>query len=242
MPGYLTKHQSVAVAGASDLHIRSLLDKQQYADPLGEAASLGISSAHWPLFGLLWPSGLHLAAVMAQRPVIGTERILEIGCGLALASLVCHRRGARITASDCHPLASAFLSENLRLNNLPPMAYRHGNWTSDQRGSAEHPRACVEGKFELIIGSDVLYERDDAGMLPQFIERHATVVSEVMIMDPNRGNRSPFNRSMRMLGYLLEETSFREPVGFDGPYRGRLLHYRRTGASLSISGASGAAN
>lgn len=241
MPGYLVKHQSVAVSGVSDLNIRSLLDKQQYADPTGEAASLGISSAHWPLFGLLWPSGLHLASVMAQRPVVSGERILEIGCGLALASLVSHRRGAQVTASDCHPLAGAFLSENLRLNDLPPMAYRHGNWSADQRGSVEHPRACVEGKFELIIGSDVLYERDEAGMLPQFIERHATVVSEVLIIDPNRGNRSPFNRSMRGLGYALEETSFREPLGYGGLYRGRLLHYRRTGATLSVSGAVGAA-
>lgn len=201
----------------SDITICSRLDKQQYAAPAGEAAALGMSSAHWPLFGLLWPSGLHLAAVRAQRPVLSGERILEIGCGLALAS--------------------AFLNENLRLNDLPPMAQRHGNWSVDQRGSAEHPRACVEDTFELIIGSDVLYERNEAGMLPQFIERHATVVSEVLIIDPNRGNRSPFNRSMRGLGYVLEETSFRESLGLDGPYRGRLLHYRRTGATLSVSGA-----
>ncbi len=108
MPGYQTKRERVAIAGVDDLVIRSLLDRQQFFDPLGEADRLGISSAAWPLFGLLWPSGAQLAARMALRPVCSTERILEIGCGLALASLVGHRRGADVTASDYHPLAGAF--------------------------------------------------------------------------------------------------------------------------------------
>ena len=98
------------------------------SDPLGEAERIGISSAAWPLFGLVWPSGAHLAARLALRPVRLGERILEVGCGLALASLVGHRRGADVTASDRHPLAEHFLEENLRLNDLAPMKYRHGDW------------------------------------------------------------------------------------------------------------------
>jgi hypothetical protein len=66
MPGYLLKHEIIEVIGAAALNIRSLLDRQQYADPVGAAQGLGISSAAWPLFGLVWPSGLHLAAAMAR--------------------------------------------------------------------------------------------------------------------------------------------------------------------------------
>ncbi len=167
MPGYLTKQERIAVAGVADLTIRSLLDRQQFFDPHGNADRRGISSATWPLFGLLWPSGAHLAARLAARPVRAGERILEVGCGLALASLVGHRRGADVTASDCHPLAASFLRRNLRLNGLAPMPYRHGDWAAGEtrrRGRTLGGRV-VRGRFDLIIGSDLLYERDDRSNL-----------------------------------------------------------------------------
>ncbi len=232
MPGYLTQFHQIAVAGVADLHLRALLDRQQFADPLGEAAALGISDAAWPLFGLVWPAGQALAAAVADRPVREDEHILEIGCGLALASLVCHRRGAQVTASDCHPLAGAFLSENVRLNDLPPLRYRHGDWTAPQAAElapvcAQGPR--LQGRYDLIMGSDVLYERDEAGVLPSFIERHATERGEVLIVDPNRGNRAAFTRRMREQGYRLDELLLTGPaLVAGGPlWRARLLRYRR---------------
>src|ERR1700712_2770949 len=159
MPGYLTKQQNIAVAGVEDLIIRSLLDLQQFSDPAGDAERIGISSAMWPLFGMLWPSGAHLAARLALRPVLIGERILEIGCGLALASLVGHRRGADVTASDVHPLPGALLAGNLRLNHLPPMKYLHGNWAVPDATDVL-PLRVVTGCYDLIMGSDLLYERD----------------------------------------------------------------------------------
>lgn len=227
MPGYRTKQESIAIAGEPDLIIRSLLDNQQHADPLGTAAALGISSAQWPLFGLLWPSGAHLAARVALRPVVLAERILEIGCGLGLASLVAHRRGADVTASDVHPLTAAFLLENLRLNDLPPMKYRHGPWLAPDEAAV----GDLHGRFDLIVGSDVLYERDADEVLAHFIQRHAAPVAEVWIVDPDRGNRPAFNRAMAERGFDRQELRLGHalPVGAATlpQYKGRLLLYRR---------------
>ncbi len=238
MPGYQVVDETIEIAGVAGLTIRRLKDKQQYADPQGRAEAQGISSAAWPLFGLLWPSGFELAAALARRPVLADEQILELGCGLALASLVGHRRGSRVTASDCHPLARRFLETNLQLNDLPPMRYRHGHWAErqEEQGDAaltegQDGRLCagVQGRFNLIIGSDVLYERDDLGQLPGFIAHHASATGEVLIVDPNRGNRSPFHRRMAALGYQMDETRLGELVGPVGAYRGRLFHYQRAG-------------
>jgi len=231
MPGYLTKVERIAIAGAADLHMRSLLDRQQFSDPLGDALRQGISSATWPLFGLLWPSGARLAAHMQQRVPVPCERVLEIGCGLALASLVAHRRGIDITASDCHPLTADFLAENLRLNGLAPMKYRHGHWQDDALPPADQePQAerVLEGRFDLLIGSDLLYERDPEGVLAAFIGRHSAPAAEVWIVDPDRGNRSGFNRHMALLGFVLSEQRLDLPVAPGVPaYKGRLMTFSR---------------
>jgi predicted nicotinamide N-methyase len=237
MPGYRTKQDRVAIAGVDDLVIRSLLDRQQFFDPLGEADRLGISSAAWPLFGLLWPSGAQLAARIALRPVRAGERILEVGCGLALASLVGHRRGADVTASDRHPLAERFLEENLRLNDLAPMKYRHGHWSAPAMppGREDASALCViNGEYELIIGSDLLYEPDASAALAGFIARHASRAGEVWIVDPDRGNRPAFNRQMAAAGFVMREERLDQPASVGAAaYKGRLLVYRRAAAAAA---------
>lgn len=230
MLGYQTHQTQVAIHGVEDLLIRSLIDRQQFHDPRGHAHHIGISSAAWPLFGLAWPSGMALAARLAQREVRVGERILEIGCGLALPSLVGHRRGADVTASDCHPLAAAFLRANLRLNGLAPMSYRHGQWNvplRDRVRGGAHRGSVVRGRFDLIVGSDVLYERDAPGGLAAFIGRHASARSQVWIVDPDRSNRAAFNRQMAAEGFSRSEERL---DALD--YKGRLITYER-GAALS---------
>ena len=227
MPGYATKDERIAIAGVDDLVIRSLLDRQQFSDRDGAAERLGISSAAWPLFGLLWPSGALLAARLGARPVTPGERILEIGCGLALASLVAHRRGADVTASDRHPLTAQFLAENLRLNGLPPMKYLHGDW--DAAALPEDLAAGpVADRFDLIVGSDLLYERDASGALAGFVGRHAKASCVVWIVDPDRSNRPAFNRRMADAGFeRREERLDAEATALGAAYKGRLLVYHR---------------
>lgn len=231
MPGYDTKQESIAVAGVDNLHIRSLLDRQQFSDPLGLALRLGISSATWPLFGLLWPSGAQLAARLALRPVRAGERVLEIGCGLALPSLVGHRRGMDVTASDSHPLAARFLRNNLRLNHLAPMKYRHGAWDAPRPAATTAATAhstTVRERYDLLIGSDLLYDRDASVVLAGFIGRHAERAAEVWIVDPDRGNRPAFTRLMAEHGFGLTQYRLDTAATAAAPlYKGRLLAYRR---------------
>lgn len=231
-PGYLTKQESVPIQGADNLHIRSLLDRQQFSDPTGQAMRMGISSATWPLFGLLWPSSALLADRMAAHPVISGERILEVGCGLGLASLVSHRRGADITASDCHPLTRDFLDANTLLNRLPPMVYRHGHWGNEALvpdSGTPFPLLTVDGLFDLIIGSDLLYDRDASTALADFIGQHAAATSQVWIIDPDRGNRTTFSKHMFVNGFTLTEQRLdRAATPALHAYKGRLLIYNRS--------------
>lgn len=67
-----------------DIHVKTLRDNQQYFDPNGGASRMGISSATWPLFGIIWASSEVLVHLMFDYE---TEeiRILEVGCGIGLA-------------------------------------------------------------------------------------------------------------------------------------------------------------
>jgi len=106
MPPIRVRYQTIEV-DSFDIHVRSLWDKQQFSDSLGEAEAMGISSAQWSLFGVVWPSSEVLAHEMADFPIQG-KRILEVGCGMALTSLLLNSRHADITATDIHPEAGSF--------------------------------------------------------------------------------------------------------------------------------------
>jgi predicted nicotinamide N-methyase len=191
VPGYEVETVTLHV-GDSDFRIRALLNKQQFSDPDGVAERAGVSPASWPLFGVVWPAGLALAETMSRFPIDG-KNILEIGCGLGLSSLVLARRGARITACDHHPLAEDFLRQNAELNGLAPLSFLNAPWLG--------PNPLI-GCYDLIIGSDLLYERDHAALLAGFISHHANPAAQVLIADPGRGYIKPFSALMMAQGYV----------------------------------------
>jgi predicted nicotinamide N-methyase len=222
MPGYTTRNLTVRLGGHA-YRIRALSDKQQFADPNGAAERAGISSSLWSLFGQVWPAGRVLAEAMCTFDIAG-KRILELGCGLGLSSLVLQRRKADITASDHHPLAQSFLAHNSALNDLPAVSYHDLPWGV--------PNAKL-GRFDLIIGSDILYERDHAAQLAAMMLRHAHPNAEVLITDPGRGNSNPFTRALAAQGYDVTEHRSRFDEADVAPFRGRLLSYSRSAASSS---------
>lgn len=216
MPGYATR-LLVLRFGGLDYRIRALSDLQQFADPNRHAERIGISSAQWSLFGQVWPSGRVLAETMSSYAIDG-KRILELGCGLGLASLVLKRRGADVVATDHHPLAEPFLAYNSALNDLPAVSYRELQW------------AAVDddiGRFDLIIGSDILYEQGHAAALAGLVARHTNADAEVLFTDPGRGNSAPFTRALAAQGFAVVEKRSRMNEDDTPPFRGRLLSYGR---------------
>jgi predicted nicotinamide N-methyase len=203
--------------GDIDIHVRTLRDNQQFNDDDGIAEALGITSALWPLFGIIWPSGEVLAHFMQSFDIV-EKRILEVGCGIALASLLLNHRLADITATDYHPEAENFLNKNTQLNNSKTIPFIRTNWSEKNN---------TLGKFDVIIGSDLLYERGHATLLCDFIEQHANQHCEVIITDPGRGNQGNFNRNMALLGYSEHHTKVINVDYLALPYNGTILRYTR---------------
>ncbi len=220
MPGYRVRTETLQLGG-QDWHIRRLVDDQQYNDTDHRAADTGLPPAGWSHFGQVWPSSRVLALAMLTQSLSGL-RVLEIGAGLALASLVMHRRGADVTVSDWHPLTEEFLRHNLALNGLGPLPYRQGNWEST--AATDNPAL---GRFDLIVGSDLLYERQQPAQLAAFIFRHATPAAVVIVVDPDRGNHRAFSRDMATLGFTLATHAADRHLEDGAAYKGRFLCFSR---------------
>ncbi len=203
--------------GDMDIHVCTLRDNQEFSDPQGIAAALGICSASWPLFGILWPSSLVLAHHMLEYDIAG-KRILEVGCGMALSSLLLNHRQADITATDYHPAVQYFLDKNAQLNGDKPINFERLDWSQHQ-GSL--------GLFDTIIGSDLLYEDQHVAILADFIGRHAKPTCEVIIVDPGRGRKNKIVTKMEALGFSSQQQKPIDTVYLDQPFKGHLLTFLR---------------
>lgn len=210
MSSFRVKYQTIEF-GTTDIHVRSLRDSQEFSDDDDVAKDLGISSALWPIFGTVWESGKVLAELMHEYEIEG-KRILEVGCGLGLSSLVLNERLADITATDIHPEAGAFLEKNVELNGGESIPFVRTGWADEQ---------TKLGLFDLIIGSDLLYEQEHADLLSGFIDQHCAAKGEVIVVDPGRNHRAKFTKKMQALGFELNEL---EPVN---AYEGRGAEKRR---------------
>ena len=201
----------------TDVHLCTLRDRQQFHDPEGVAELLGISSATWPIFGVIWPSSLALAQFM-QTYSIEEKRILEVGCGIALPSLLLNARRADITATDYHPEVEAFLIRNTCLNNGAAIAYEQADWASEEDQL---------GVFDLIIGSDLLYEDQHIELLGNFIDAHSKPRCEVILVDPGRGRKSKMISKMEQLGYSCSYQKLPPETVSTGKFKGHILKFAR---------------
>ena len=200
-----------------DIHLCTLRDRQQFSDPNDEAYDLGISSASWSLFGVIWPSSIVLANYMLDYKTEG-KKILEVGCGVGLSSLLLKKQQVNITATDLHPEANRFLNRNTKLNNTKAIPFQRVDWADDNN---------LLGQFDLIIGSDLLYEDQHVLQLARFIQNHATSKSKVIIVDPGRGRKNKFNRAMSEYGF---KGAHIKPINTDyleKQFKGDILQFSR---------------
>ena len=203
--------------GNTDIHLCTLRDKQEFDDPGGAALKLGISSAAWSMFGVIWPSSMVLAHYMSNLET-GGKRILEIGCGMALSSLLLNKKNADITATDYHPEAGLFLQRNTQLNNGEAIDYERVGWEDE---------SDKLGRFDLIIGSDLLYEDQHIKLIAEFIDNHANVKCEVILVDPGRGRKNKLSVQMEKYGYSYAHTKPVDTNYLEQPFKGLILKFWR---------------
>lgn len=203
--------------GKIDIHVCTLRNRQEFHDPEGRAEKLGISSTTWPIFGVIWPSSVVLAHFISNYQT-GTKRILEVGCGMALTSLLLNKQCADITATDYHPEAETFLQRNALLNQDKAIAFERVDWSDNSDNL---------GLFDLIIGSDLLYEDQHIEQLATFINRHAKSTCEVILVDPGRGRKNKLGSRMTEFGFTYTQVKPNHTNYLKQDFKGHILQFKR---------------
>ena len=137
-----------------------------------------------PYWAELWPSALALARAVAGRALRGA-RTLELGCGLGLPSIAAALAGGRVLATDWAPDAVAMAAENAARNDVA-IETLVCSW-------AEPAPLLARAPWDLVLASDVLYERRNADALLALLPR---LGREVWLADPGRPPATPFLAAM----------------------------------------------
>jgi predicted nicotinamide N-methyase len=150
-----------------------------------------------PYWAIPWPSGVKLAEALAARDDLAGKRVLELGCGLAIPSIVAARAGAEVTATDGSSDAVVFAAHNLALNDavgeVELVDWREGGELIEQ------------APWDLVIASDVLYLRHNVEVLLRLLPRLIGPGGEAIVTDPNRAGGRDFAAAARSV-FSLETT------------------------------------
>lgn len=175
-----------------------------------------------PYWAELWDSAFGVASYLAKSdgaavvaPYRTTDRptALDLGCGMGLAGTAAAALGMPVLFADLEPDALLFA----RLNSLPfagrwlrrrrelsrrwfgyrrftPMVRtRVLDWRTDRLGE----------RFDLIIGSDVLYERGQWAHLETFWRAHLAPGGAVLLGEPGRPTGKAFPEWITSHGWVL---------------------------------------
>jgi len=150
-----------------------------------------------PYWAELWPSGLALASFLAASGSLRGVRMLELGCGLGLPSIVAARLGARATATDYSPEALELLEINAALNGV-----RVRTVTLDWRSPAD------VGRFDLVVAADVLYEHWQAERIVAVLGRTVLPTGHAILIDPDRLTAKDFASAAAFRGFRVRKREY----------------------------------
>ena len=143
-----------------------------------------------PYYAALWPSACALAEVLwERRDTLPGRRVLELGCGLGLPSIVAAKLGADVIATDFHPDAGAWCRSNAAANGAA-LSFHSCDWSAPP---AWNP-------FDVVLGSDLVYERRHIPALAACIVKLCAPNGVALIADPGRDGLSQLTEVMQSGG------------------------------------------
>ncbi|HEX8914906.1 MAG TPA: methyltransferase domain-containing protein [Humisphaera sp.] len=169
-----------------------------------EARYLHESTDRLPYGVVLWPAAVALAHELAARAEsLAGATVLELGAGTGLPGIVAASLGARVVQTDRQPVAMHVCRRNAERNGVAGIEHRIADWTAWTDG----------GRYDLIIGSDVLYADAVHPHLRRIFAGNLAPGGRVLLSDPFRADSFRLLESMEADGWGVAMTKWTVGVG-----------------------------
>ncbi len=151
-----------------------------------------------PYWAELWPSAIALADYLSELD-LKNKSILELGCGLGLVGIAAAHYGARVLMTDYEDDALLFAKTNIFKNIQQDLVS-----SNVQTGLLDWRNYCLNEKFDIILGSDILYERNIHSTILNFIENNLNIHGVALLSDPNRSTLGNYQTNAVKRGFALQ--------------------------------------
>ncbi len=156
----------------------------------------------FPLWAKVWEASWVLADFIAGLPTDPGKRFIEIGCGLGLVGVVAASFGHKVVMTEHNAEALGFARANVELNHCPDVEILDLDWNSPS----------LYGRFDYIVGSEVVYHEKDFEPLKNLFERLLKPEGEVILCEGVRRTSLDFFKEMqRHFDLKAQQKSIRSP-------------------------------
>lgn len=166
----------------------SILDEETLLSDHGEL--------EWqPYWAQAWDASVGMAEYLVNQD-LKNQCVLDLGCGIGMTSALLLAIGAEVVCGDNAPPSLLFAELN--------------TWPWRQRAQVQFidwHKTLLEQHFDTIVGSDIVYERQEVGPLDRFFRNHLKPDGKVILSDPSRPMTREFLTMFSQLGWSLEETT-----------------------------------
>ncbi len=145
-----------------------------------------IGDERLPYWAAIWPSSIVLANEIATgrlSAVSPGKKAIELGCGVGVVTTAAMNAGVDVLATDYYEPALEFVRANTCRNLSKEAKTQMVNWRELPPGL---------GRFDLVFASDVLYEREYAGLFPRLFDKLLEFNGHAIIADPGRVSTPAF--------------------------------------------------
>jgi methyltransferase-like protein 23 len=177
----------------SILHTGAVISREE------EIAFLrGENTTKRPYGIVLWPAAIALAHEIATRDLAG-KRVLELGAGTGLPGVVAASLGARVVQTDRQNIVLHVCKQNAERNGIQVRGVCSAG-TIDHR-IADWTEWSDDTRYDLIIGSDILYAQPLHTHLRRIFETNLAPGGTLLLADPFRETSFQFLQTLESDGW-----------------------------------------